>query len=526
MTHSEIIATADKTEDRVLEHLGYQPELKRSFGPWGIVGFSFSIVTCWSALGGVLVTGVNAGGPPVMIWGWLGVSLASLCVAYSMAEMCSEYPVAGGQYSWVYLLAPKSFRRQLSYLTGWFMVIGILAMGATNSFIGANFILGQANLLNPNYTIQRWHTVLLAYLLTISATFTNLWGAAILDRASKGLLVFNMVAFVATIVTILAWNTDKQPASFVFQDFQNSTGFGTAMAGIIGILQPAFDDAPAHMCEELKDSSIQAPRAMVLSVYVGAVTGFIFLISVCFCIGDINAIAQTSTLVPLIQIYFDSTKSTVAACTLASMISIINLGAANALLAEGARCLYALARDAGLPFSSQISIIEQKHQTPIVAILLGTIVQMLFNSIYFGTVTGFNTVIAIATQGFYLSYAMPLLVRILAFFQGTHRKFTGPWAMKPSVSLAVNIVGLTYLLFACISFNFPSRYPVSVSNMNYVPAAIGVILFIALMNWQITGKKQFTGPRLKGIDEGLLILGGESGSCNQEKTNQSIGTQA
>lgn len=54
--------------------------------------------TCsWSALGGVLVTGVNAGGPPVMIWGWVGISCVSLCVAYSMAEMCSEFPVAGGK---------------------------------------------------------------------------------------------------------------------------------------------------------------------------------------------------------------------------------------------------------------------------------------------------------------------------------------------------------------------------------------------------------------------------------------------
>jgi choline transport protein len=89
-----------------------------------MIGFSFSIVTCWSALGGVLVTGINAGGPPVMIWGWIGISCVSLCVAYSMAEMCSEWPVAGGQYSWVFILAPKSIRRQLSYLTGWFMIIG------------------------------------------------------------------------------------------------------------------------------------------------------------------------------------------------------------------------------------------------------------------------------------------------------------------------------------------------------------------------------------------------------------------
>ena len=49
-------------EDAVLEQLGYQPELKRSFGLLGMIGFSFSIVTSWTALGGVLIVGVQSGG--------------------------------------------------------------------------------------------------------------------------------------------------------------------------------------------------------------------------------------------------------------------------------------------------------------------------------------------------------------------------------------------------------------------------------------------------------------------------------
>jgi choline transport protein len=113
-------------------------------------------------------------------------------------------------------------------------------MGATNSFICANFILGMANLVNPDYVIERWHTVLVAYLVTWIATFINLWGPKLLDRISKGALFFNIVAFIVTIVTILACNKNKQSASYVFQDFQNFTGFNPAMAGIIGILQPAF----------------------------------------------------------------------------------------------------------------------------------------------------------------------------------------------------------------------------------------------------------------------------------------------
>ena len=53
---------ADLHEDAVLENLGYQQELKRSFGLLGMIGFSFSIVTSWSALGGVLIIGVQSGG--------------------------------------------------------------------------------------------------------------------------------------------------------------------------------------------------------------------------------------------------------------------------------------------------------------------------------------------------------------------------------------------------------------------------------------------------------------------------------
>jgi choline transport protein len=135
----------------------------------------------------------------------------------------------------------------------------------------------------------------------------------------------------------------------------------------------------------------------------------------------------------------------------------------------------------------------------VAAILLGTVIQMAFNSIYFGTVTGFNTVIAIATESVYLSYAMPLLVCLISYFSGTHTKLSGPWAMQPLVSVTVNFVGLTYLVFACITFNFPSVYHVTSKNMNYASASIGVIMFIALVTWLTTARKHFSGPAVEGV---------------------------
>lgn len=277
-------------------------------------------------------------------------------------------------------------------------------MGATNNFIAANFVLGMANLIFPQYEIQRWQTVLVAYLVAILSTAVNLRGSHLLHRISKFILIWNVGSFVVVTVTLLATNDHKQSAAFVFQDFQNSTGWGTGMAAIIGILQACFGmccyDAPSHMTEEMKSASKEAPKAIVLAVVLGAVTGFAFLLTLCFCIGDIEETARSSTGVPVIQIIYDSTDNKAATCILISMIAVIVIVAGNNLLAEGSRAVYAFARDNGLPFSKVLSKVESRSQVPVNAVLLTLAVQLALDAIEFGTTTGFETVISIATEGF------------------------------------------------------------------------------------------------------------------------------
>ncbi|KAF9640962.1 putative gaba permease protein [Lasiodiplodia theobromae] len=496
-------------DDAVLETFGYEQELKRTFGVVGMVGFSFSIVSCWTALSGVLIVGVESGGPPVMIWSWVGVCAVSLAVTYSMAEMCSAYPVAGGQYSWVAILAPKKWARGLSYVCGWFMLIGILAMGAVNNFICANFILGMANLTNPTYTIERWHTVLVAYLICTCATLSNILLPHLLNRISKAVLIWNICAFIVCVTTLLAMNDHKQPPSFVFSSFQNSTGFPRSYAAILGILQSAFGmccyDAPAHMTEEIRDARVQAPRAIVWSVWLGGVTGFVFLITLCFCMGSIEETAASATGVPVIAIFYNSTGSVAGACGLTVLITVIPLVCANSLMAEGGRAVYAFARDKGLPFSGVVGRVHPRLCVPVWAVVVTGVVQAAFNSIYFGTVTGFNTIISIATEGFYVSYALPLLVCIIARLSPggeQHRKLEGPYSLG-RWGLLANVVGFVYLAFAVITFNFPTVKPVDEENMNYTSAAVGVVMVIALITWITTGRKHYSGPETGVVVEGV-----------------------
>ena len=123
-------------------------------------------------------------------------------------------------------------------------------MGATNNFIASNFILGMANLSFPNYVIERWHTVLLTYLVAFLGTAVNVYGPNLLDRMARGMMVWNIVSFFVVIIVILACNNHKQPASFVFQDFQNFTGFDSmGYVAILGLLQSAFG-----MCRSICDT--------------------------------------------------------------------------------------------------------------------------------------------------------------------------------------------------------------------------------------------------------------------------------
>lgn len=90
-----------------------------------------------------------------------------------------------------------------------------------------------------------------------------------------------------------------------------------------------------------------------------------------------------------------------------------------------------------------------------------------------------------------LSYIMPLVMRIIGRLTG--RDIDSGYPLG-KIGWALNGVGLFYLAFALITFNFPSSYPVNSANMNYTCAAVGVALLIAALTWFTTGRKHYTGP--------------------------------
>jgi amino acid transporter len=87
---------------------------------------------------------------------------------------------------------------------------------------------------------------------------------------------------------------DHAPAHEVFTNFYNGGGWPTTgLSCMIGLTSPIWcfigPDAGAHMSEELKDASIQLPKAMMWSIFLNGVMGITMLITFCFCIQDVQS---------------------------------------------------------------------------------------------------------------------------------------------------------------------------------------------------------------------------------------------
>jgi amino acid transporter len=70
----------------------------------------------------------------VAFWGWIIMSLITLCIAVSLGEIASRFPVSGGVYYWSFMLAPTKWAPVLAWVVGWLSVVGNVTVTLTANF--------------------------------------------------------------------------------------------------------------------------------------------------------------------------------------------------------------------------------------------------------------------------------------------------------------------------------------------------------------------------------------------------------
>ena len=269
----------------------------------------------------------------------------------------------------------------------------------------------------PSYSPQRWHQFLIYIGYNLFGFLVNAFVTKLLPLVTKAALVWSISGFVIISITLLACaSPNYQPASFVFQDFLNQTGWPDGISWLLGLLQGGLGltgyDAVAHMIEEIPRPSVVGPRIMIACVGIGLFTGFIFLMVLLFVLKNVDD-AISSTAGPVLQIFYDATSNRAGSICLLMFPLICLLFATTSIMTTSSRMTYAFARDGGLPFSRLFAKVHSRLDVPLNALYMTNVLVIIFGCIFLGSSSAFNAIISASVVCLGITYATPPAINCL-----------------------------------------------------------------------------------------------------------------
>jgi amino acid transporter len=505
------MATTTSRDEERLAEMGYKQELDRSWSGFQNFAISFTII---SVLAGCFTTyyqAWNNGGPVAISWGWPIISAFILIIAFCMSELASAYPTAGGIYWWAAKLGGPGW----GWITGWFNLLGLIAILASVDYFAGQFlsvVLGLYNVdvLGLNFGDDahalREVFVLFAILLTLHVIL-NIRGSHLVARLN-GISVFWHVAGVLVIVGILIF-APSDHASFkdVFTQTQNNSGFGHGMFWWyvlpLGFLLTQYTitgfDASAHVSEETHDAAISAARGIWQSVFYSAVAGYVVLLAITFAAGDANAVNEGGGTVFAV---FESSMTAAWTKTILIICVVGQFFCGMSCMTSASRMMYAFSRDGAVPGSRLWRRVDSKR-IPFNAVMAVAVCALILTLPALkgnkdGVTVAFTAVVSIGVIGLYVCWAIPIFLR----WRAGDSFERGPWTLGEKYKWMAPIALLEILIVVVIYFNLPfssSGVPweddFEWSLFNYTPVVTGGLALAIGLWWFLSAKRWFTGPK-------------------------------
>jgi len=510
-------AIHDSDEQRLAE-LGYKQSLNRAWSGFSNFAISFTII---SVLAGCFTTygqAWNNGGPIAISIGWPLISIPILIIGFCMSELVSTYPTAGGIYWWAGRLGGPVW----AWFTGWFNLIGLVAVVASVDYACATFlnvILGlyEVNVFGINFGDEAHvlgETFLLFFLILLLHATINIRNTHLLSRINSVSVWWHVLGVAAIVIVLILVPDGHQSFSFVFGHRINNSGFGDHMYWFyvlpLGFLLTQYTitgfDASAHISEETHGASTAAAKGVWRSIFYSAVIGWVVLLAITFSITSSGAATEAEGFAPSLLVEALGTGW-------GKFVLIIStagqLFCGGACLTSASRMCYAFSRDNGFGkrFSSKLSTVNSQRVPVYAVLLMATLALLITLPALKGKSNGeavpfaFFAVVSVCVIGLYIAYVIPIFLR---WRKGDDFE-PGPWnngrKYKWMNLFATIWVALITIIF-CLPFT-PAAVPwnseFTWEAFNYAPLTVAVVLIGATVTWFASARRHFTG-QIREVD--------------------------
>ncbi|KAG8525326.1 uncharacterized protein KY384_008970 [Bacidia gigantensis] len=285
-------------------------------------------------------------------------------------------------------------------------------------------------------------------------------------------------------------------ASSVFTEFESNGWPATGLACLVGLNGPlpylTGADSSVHLAEELKDSAWRLPRSMLVVAISNYITAFIIVVTLMFCLGDIDAAIKSSTGQPYIEVILNATHSVAAAKILATVILIMVLSCSVNGVTTTSRQLWSFARDGGLPFSPWLSKVHPKLDVPVNAMAVSMVFTICLTAIAIGSEVAYGIFVSLNASGLLTSY-------IICITCVLSRRLSGA-SLPPSrfnlgkAGNAVNIIALCFLSVFFVFQFFPAAPGPAPAEMNWSCVIWISVLIFFMTYYAFIGRHNYVGP--------------------------------
>jgi amino acid transporter len=481
-TPETLNAETNDADEATLHRLGYVQVLYREMGGFSNFAISFTII---SILAGCLTSyyiAFNNGGPVAITWGWL---------------------LAGALYFWASKLGGPAW----GWFTGWFNLVGQIAVTAAIDYGAAIFTTALLNLWFPTVVGTGTGTVFVVYSVIVALHLAlNLLNVNLLARLNTVSAWWHMIGVVVIVVVLIVIPDNHQSAAFVFGETINNSGFaGNGFGDVgfwfvfgIGLLMAQYTitgyDASAHMSEETRLASRAAAWGMVMSVVVSVLFGFVLLVAVTFAVPDVQGTLDALGNA-VVYIWTESLGSAWAEFLL--LIAVVGqFFCGTASVTSASRMMFAFSRDGAVP-GSRVWRKVAANRVPVNAVIaIAVLSWALMLPTLANGVVGYLVGTSIAVIGLYIAFALPIILRIRAGarFEG------GAWSLGHHYRW-IAPVAVAWIAVVCLLFlmpvspkGIPGAADFDWNVVNYAPITVGGALVLFGGWYLLSARRWFTGP--------------------------------
>ncbi|KAH8702251.1 amino acid/polyamine transporter I [Talaromyces proteolyticus] len=488
-------------DEAVLRAQGHEAVLKRSFSLLSSIGFAFDITNSWVGVLSNFGQNLLYGGPPLAVWSVLIACFVQWIITLGLSELASAFPSSGGQYHFVYIVAPSKSKRFGAFVTGWMSILGWWFGTCSGLSLVANSILGLASFLHPQFSPTQWQTYLV-YLAVLIITVIPLFACPKwLPKISTGALSLTIIGFLTWFITILATRDHSSSGDYITKPVQGTSGWNPGAAWVLGIINSMYaftgTDGAIHIAEEMHRPGAALPRIMNMTMVIGLVTAFPIILVFMFSMSNMTDVMNARW--PAVELLYQVSQS--KSITIGLTILLIVIYASNLppqWIASG-RLAWAFARDNGMPYSKFFSHIHPGLGFPVRTTLASCVFASIYGLIYLASTSAFNSIITSAILFLNISYAIP---QAIVAFRGRSKTLPNRVLKLGRIGYVCNIFAPLWIIIMCVLVCFPPSLPTTVGSMNYTaPIIVGLFMAIIVF-WFVIGK-QFEGP---AIDWELLSV--------------------